>query len=70
MFIKFTAMSVKCDRCRKYCDDSMGLEHWFRSRRDAIEAVTDDGWAEIDGNLYCPDCYEYNTDTDEYKVKK
>ena len=27
-------------------------------------------WVEIDGKLYCPDCYEYDEETDEYKPKK
>ena len=27
------------------------------------------GWKEINGKLYCPDCYEYDEETDEYKLK-
>lgn len=27
-------------------------------------------WKEIDGKLYCPNCYEYDEETDEYKPKK
>lgn len=27
-------------------------------------------WVDIDGNLYYPDCYEYDEETNEYKPKK
>ena len=27
-------------------------------------------WEEIDGKLYCPDCVEYDKETDSYKPKK
>ena len=26
-------------------------------------------WVDIDGKLYCPACYEYDEETDEYKPK-
>ena len=29
-----------------------------------------DLWAYINDKLYCPDCYEYDEETDEYKPKK
>lgn len=68
MFIDFMAIVIKCDCCGKYFDDDIGVEHWFRSKQEATEAVIDDGWAEIDGKIYCPSCYTYNEDTDEYEV--
>ena len=70
MFMNFTAIVVKCDRCGNYYDADCGFEHWFRDEQDATEAVIDGGWAEVDGKLYCPSCYEYNEDTDEYEVRK
>ena len=70
MFLRFTAIVVKCDCCGKYYDEDIGVAHWFRSEQDAVEASVDDGWAEIDGKLYCPDCYQYNADTDEYEMRK
>lgn len=27
-------------------------------------------WEEVGGKLYCPYCYEYDEETDEYKPKK
>ena len=27
-------------------------------------------WEEIDGKLYCPDCVEYDKETDSYKPKE
>lgn len=27
-------------------------------------------WVNIEGKLYCPDCYEYDKETNEYKPKK
>lgn len=51
-------------------DADCGFEHWFRDEQDATEAVIDGGWTEVDGKLYCPDCYQYNADTDEYEMRK
>ena len=34
------------------------------------EDVFDSGWTEIEDKFYCPDCYEYDEETDEYKPKK
>ena len=70
MFIHFTALIVKCDRCGESYDDWRSLEYWFRNEQEATETVIDDGWAEIDGKLYCPNCYGNNEDTDEYEVRK
>ncbi len=70
MFMNFTAILVKCDRCGNYYDGVVGLEHWFRSKQEATEAVLEDGWAKIDRKLYCPSCYDHNEDKDEYEVKK
>ena len=33
-------------------------------------ALSDDGWYGLDGKLYCPDCVEYDEETDRYKPKK
>lgn len=70
MFTNFTAIIVKCDRCGNYYAADCGFEHQFRDEQDATEAVIYGGWAEIDGKLYCPSCYEYDEDTNEYEVRK
>ena len=52
-----------CDLCGK----------WMNTQRDRsyiVNIVKYCGWQEINGKLYCPDCYEYNKETNEYKPKK
>lgn len=42
-------------------------------RYNSMEKLNANGdfwaWVDIDGKLYCPDCYEYDKETDEYKPK-
>lgn len=68
MLIQLTPLLAKCDCCGNYYDSIDTEDHL--SVQEAIEEMVADGWADIDGKLYCPDCYEYNEDTDEYEVKK
>lgn len=37
MFMNFTAIVVKCDRCGNYYDTDCGFEHWFRDEQDTNE---------------------------------
>ena len=32
-------------------------------------SIYEDDWTNIEGKDYCPDCYEYDKETDEYKPK-
>jgi hypothetical protein len=43
----------------------------WSEERLAIEDALYIEWKIIDDKLYCPDCYEYDEETDEYKpIKK
>ena len=35
----------------------------------AISIARCNGWIEINSDLYCPDCVEYDPETDSYKSK-
>lgn len=64
MIHKLTMYQAVCDGCGRNAsqvtDDAMG---------SVFSAMRNDGWREMDGKLYCPDCYEYDGETDEYKLK-
>ena len=45
---------------------------WMNTQRDRsyiVNILKYYGWQEINGKLYCPDCYEYDEKTKEYKPK-
>ena len=69
MIEHFDACKIKCDRCGEYFEFD-GYENWFRDEEDAVERVFDFNWTEINGKHYCPNCYEYNEETDEDEVKE
>lgn len=62
MIRKITMYQAECDGC--------GRE---TGTYNSLEKLNENGdfwtWVEIDGKLYCPDCYEYDKETDEYKPK-
>lgn len=65
MIREVTMYKAVCDRC--------GIESngaWITAELAISEVTNLDDWREIGGKLYCPDCYEYNEETDEYKLKK
>ena len=63
MIQKVEMYQAVCDRCG---EESMKL---YRSVCHAQKALTDDGWLIINGLTYCPDCVEYDEETDSYKPK-
>lgn len=70
MIKKVEMYSCVCDGCGKtHVNDELGYIAWV----DECQAFADAeeyGWTEIDGKLYCPNCYEYDEETDEYMPKK
>lgn len=62
-----TMYSVICDRCGKLfeADDSVAWTDKQSARFYALESE----WKEIDNKHYCPDCYEFNDELDEYVPK-
>ena len=63
MIRKVTMYQAVCDGCGKWVNTQ-------RSRSYIVNIINHCGWREIGGNLYCPDCYEYDEETNEYKPKK
>ena len=64
MIREVTMYQAVCDWCGLESDGA------WRTAELAISEVTNwDDWREIGGKLYCPDCYEYDEETDEYKPK-
>ena len=63
-----TMYSVVCDRCGKQfvADDFAAWTDICTAREQAMESE----WAEIEDKHYCPDCYEFNDELDEYVPKK
>ena len=63
-----TMYSVVCDRCGKEFEtyDFVAWTDECSAREQALESE----WQEIGGKHYCPDCYEYDENTDEYVPKK
>ena len=63
MIREVTTYQAVCDRCGRKT-----------GKYNSMEKLNANGdfwaWVEIDGKLYCPDCYEYDEETDEYKPKK
>ena len=54
--------NVICSKCGHIID-------YPEPRPNAINIAFNRGWIEIDGKLYCPDCVEYDEDTDSYNPK-
>lgn len=63
MIREVTTYQAVCDRCGRKT-----------GRYNSMERLNANGdfwaWVEIDGKLYCPDCYEYDKETESYKPKK
>lgn len=69
MICEVTMYQPVCDGCGKgYVNESLG----YCALTDpdyAMMNCEEAGWQEIDGKLYCPECYEYDEETDDYKPK-
>lgn len=64
-----TMYSVVCDRCGKTFGEDNDIIAWVdecTTREQAMESE----WIEIGDKHYCPDCYEFNDELDEYVPKK
>ncbi len=54
--------NVICSRCWR-------IKDYPEPRPTAINIALNSGWYEIDGELYCPDCVEWDEETKSYKPK-
>ena len=64
-----TMYSVVCDRCGKtFCEGDTTITG--ADKKSARGYALESGWVEIGDNHYCPDCYEFDDELDEYVPKK
>ena len=70
MIKQVTMHSVVCDRCGKqFVDDFNGIVAWL-DEGTAKEQAMESEWIELLDNHYCPECYEFDAELDEYVHKK
>ena len=68
MIREVTMYQVVCDRYGRPCAEIGGVMVW--ANQDAARiAAWKSGWLLVDHETYCPDCYEYDEKTDNYKPK-
>lgn len=62
MIREVTMYQAVCDGCGRGFGLELtdGMARYMAKMRD---------WQEINGKLYCPDCVEYDEETDSYKPK-
>jgi hypothetical protein len=60
-FQRFTYYKCVCDRCGLNSTENSDYSAWSDEEGAWLDAEGSD-WAEIDGNHYCPDCWEYDED--------
>ena len=65
-----TMYSIDCERCGKTFNDNInGIVAWL-DEGTAKEQAMESEWVEIGYKNYCPDCYEFDDELDEYVPKK
>lgn len=66
--VVLTAYRAICDRCgiSSISDD---IDAWA-NEESAKCSMRENGWKEINGKIYCPDCVEYDEKDGEYIPKK
>ena len=70
MIQKVEMYQAVCDGCgESYVDELNGFVAWSDKSMAKNAAVNDGEWQEINNNLYCPNCVEYDKGTDSYKPK-
>ena len=74
MIQKVEMHQAVCDGCGDifgyYDANNVKRDFVFKSEQSARKTSKEWEWLEIDGKLYCPDCVEYDHETDSYKPKK
>ena len=69
MIKSVTMYSVVCDRCGKsFIDEFNGIVAWL-DEGTAKEQAMENDWIEIDNKHYCPDCYEFDRELEDYVPK-
>lgn len=65
MLCEVTMYQAVCDGCGRMLGNPSSDEEEAKN-----SAFFTEDCQEICNKLYCPDCYEYDEETDEYKPKK
>lgn len=61
--------SVVCDRCGKtFCEGDSIITG--ADKKSARGYARESGWVEIGNKHYCPDCFKFDDELDEYVPKK
>lgn len=68
MIREVTMYQAVCDGCGRPCAETGGIMAWA-NRESARIAAWESGWFIVNHETYCPDCYEYDEETNEYKPK-
>ena len=70
MSVREVAMfTVDCDRCGRNADEGTDYSCW-PDHESAIEMAKDGvEYQDFEGKLFCPECIEYDDETDEYRPK-
>ena len=55
-----------CDRCGEHYEASITGFSIFCNEEQLREGLDEDGWHEIDGKWYCPDCHHMDDESEEY----
>ena len=63
-----TYYDIICDRCGKSLINES--ETCYPDKDSALMVAEQSEWMDINGNHYCPDCYELDEVTDIYVSKK
>ena len=69
MMQKVEMYQAVCDRCGRPCSEISGIVAWENPESARI-AAWESGWMSINHDLYCPDCVEYDEETENYKPKE
>ena len=69
MIREVTMYQAVCDGCGKPCAETGRIMAWA-NRESARIAAWQSGWLIVNHETYCPNCVEYDEETDEYKPKK
>ena len=59
-----------CDGCGKRLEYDGGAITAWADELTVSEFMQDRGWLEIKGKHYCPDCYVYDENIDDYVPKQ
>lgn len=67
MIQKVEMISYVCDGCGERFRNENDCIGYFNA--DIWDEAESSGWIDIDGKQYCPNCYEYDEESDKYIPK-